>query len=453
MRSSIVLLLLFVLSVPSIITVIPVHAGSKTIVVPDDYSSIQDAVGNASEGDTVYVRKGVYVENPVINKSISLVGEDWAATVLDVTAGLKVQKDGVTVTGLTIYDGYDGISLAANYCNISGNKITDTTHGVVVFGYENSISGNIFESIGLSSAIQLNFANRNLISKNCIVSCVEGIQIWQNSNNNTITENTITNCKNTAINFQYSNGNVIVGNNISRSGFGTSIYGSSNNTILNNNYISNAIQFSANEEYYLSFGHNRSVNTINQNYWSDYNGNDNNGDGIGDTSYVIDEHNQDNNPLMTPVAITEAPYPSPPIPTPFASPTSSPSSALPLNLIILSPANTTYTTNDIPLTFVVDNRVLGKLNAGVDYSLDGSGNRAYILGNTTLPGLPEGSHCVTVYAYDGTGNEVSETVYFSVQAPAPFPTVTVVAAFAAAAVVGIGLLVYFKKRQRRAEPS
>ena len=94
-----------------------------------------------------------------------MIGEDRDATVIDVTAGLKVERDNVTVTGLTIFDGYDGISLAANYCNISGNKIKNATHGIVVFGNKNHITGNTFESIGLSSAIQLNFANKNIDKK------------------------------------------------------------------------------------------------------------------------------------------------------------------------------------------------------------------------------------------------------------------------------------------------
>jgi len=306
-KTALALTLILALLLSLMIGVQFVKSISTTIVVPDDYSTIQEAIDNAVEGDTVYVKKGVYLENPVVNKSISLVGEDRDSTVIDVTAGLKVQSNNVTIAGFTIYDGYDGISLATNYCNISGNKITNTTHGIIVFGYENSISGNIFESIGLSSAIQLNFANRNLISGNYIVSCVEGIQIWQNSNNNTIRENTITNCQETAISFQYSNDNPVVGNNISLSGLGTSIYGSNNNSISNNNYFNNTVQFSAKEDYYLSFGHNRSVNIINENYWSDYDGTDSDGDGIGDTTYIIDAYNADHYPLIKPVVVPELP--------------------------------------------------------------------------------------------------------------------------------------------------
>ena len=137
-----------------------------------------------------------------------------------------------------------------------------------------NITGNTFESIGLSSAIQLNYANENIVKNNYIESCVEGIQIWQNSNNNTITENTIKNCQDTAVNFQYSNNNKLIGNNITNSGLGTSIYGSNNNSICKNNYVNNTIQFSANESYYLTLGNPRSVNIISENYWSDYNGTD-----------------------------------------------------------------------------------------------------------------------------------------------------------------------------------
>lgn len=67
-------------------------ADSKTIIVPDDYTDIQEAINNANPVDTVHVKKGthyhegaIYGERAfayIINKSISLVGEDSKTTIL-----------------------------------------------------------------------------------------------------------------------------------------------------------------------------------------------------------------------------------------------------------------------------------------------------------------------------------------------------------------------------------
>jgi nitrous oxidase accessory protein len=289
----------------------------RIITVPDDYPTIDSAITNANDGDTIFVKKGVYVENPVVNKSVSLVGEDRDSTVIDVTAGLKVERDNVTITGLTVYDGWTGIAVTANHCNISGNKITDATIGIGLINSENnSITENILQSIGYSAAIQLSYSNNNLLKNNYVDSCNEGIQLRAGSSNNMVTENTITNCQFVAVRLlgEYSpprwyvpSGNTIMRNNISNSGCGTTIYGSNRNIISNNNYVNNTVQFSANEDYYLTWGGNRSINTINENYWSDYNGTDANGDGIGDTPYIIDANNLDHYPLMKPVAIPELP--------------------------------------------------------------------------------------------------------------------------------------------------
>jgi pectin methylesterase-like acyl-CoA thioesterase len=54
----------------------------RTIVVPDAYGTIQDAVDNASSGDTVFVTSGTYIECVNISKSLSLIGEHKAETII-----------------------------------------------------------------------------------------------------------------------------------------------------------------------------------------------------------------------------------------------------------------------------------------------------------------------------------------------------------------------------------
>jgi nitrous oxidase accessory protein len=330
----IILLLILVASRSSRV----VNANLKTIKVPVDFFSIQAAINSSHDGDTVYIQKGTYVENPVVNKSISLIGEDRDLTFIDLTAGLNVEANNVTITGLTILNGWHGLSLTADYCNISGNKITDSQYGVVVAGANhNSLTRNLFQSIGPSSAVVLSSSNYNLVCDNYIDSCIEGIQMRASSSNNIVIENSITHCQDAGIrllgeysppSWQGPANNTITKNNITSCGYGTTIFVSNKNTISYNNYFSNKVQLLANEDYYLTFGNNRSINLIQFNYWTNYNGTDSNGDGIGDSPYIIDANNRDNYPLIeqyrleiiqgeTPTPLSTASNPQ--TPTPFSS--------------------------------------------------------------------------------------------------------------------------------------
>ena len=346
------LFFLVLLAVSCLVTPLPVQAEPKTIVVPDDYIQIQEAIDAANEGDTIFVKKGVYVENPWIAKSVSLVGEDMDTTVIDVTAGLKIKSNNVTVTGFTIFDGYEGISVYENCSNIIGNKITNVQNGIVLHSGENSsISGNILESIGPGAAIVLWYSDNNLVNNNYVDSCTEGIQLRSGSSFNMVKENIVTDCKNVAVRllgggygkiWYYPNDNTITRNEISNSGCGITIYGSNNNIISNNNFVNNTDQFSANEWYFIIWGGSVSVNTIDENYWSTYDGADVNADGIGDAPYVLDENNTDSKPLMKPVSIPA--FPDSITPTAVPSPTSSPEPALtaePLPTTIIIAAVTT----------------------------------------------------------------------------------------------------------------
>jgi hypothetical protein len=114
------------------------------------------------------------------------------------------------------------------------------------------------------------------------------------------------------------------------------------------------------------------------------------------------------------------------------------------SITVLSPANNTYALPDIPLNFTVKEPA-----SQVAYCLDGK-ESIIIFGNTTLTGLANGDHNITVYAKNDAGDiKVSETLFFNVKVPAPFPTATVVtvSGISAVVVIGASLLVYFKKRK------
>lgn len=113
----------------------------------------------------------------------------------------------------------------------------------------------------------------------------------------------------------------------------------------------------------------------------------------------------------------------------------------PPNVSVLFMENKTFVNSTVPLDLTVN-----ELVAQISYSLDGHDN-VTIAGNTTLTGLSNGEHYITIYYTDIAGNVgASETVYFNVEMP--FPTALVVAASAASvAIISVGLLVYFKKRR------
>ena len=215
----------------------------------------------------------------------------------------------------------------------------------------------------------------------------------------------------------------VSGNHISNNAEGIKIIDGKGN-VYNNNFINNTLQVNCDpdsdpSQYYGKI----SVIHWHSNYWSDYSGVDVNNNGVSDAPYIIDGYNQDDYPLMAAIKI----------------------STLKPSLRILSPENKIYDTGNIQLNFTVNEFV-----SQIIYSLDGKEN-VTISGNTTLTGLANGDHNLTIYAKDEAGNVgTSEITYFRIDVP--FPTILVIAASGASgAVVGIGLLVYFThvKRSKR----
>jgi len=108
-----------------------VKAEPRTWTVDDDgtadFHTIQEAINAANTGDTVYVRNGTYYEHIVINKTISLTGENKNTTIIDGNKAetvVKTTANNVTISGFTIQNGEIGIDLNSNSNTITSNIIS-----------------------------------------------------------------------------------------------------------------------------------------------------------------------------------------------------------------------------------------------------------------------------------------------------------------------------------------
>ncbi len=189
-----------------------------------------------------------------------------------------------------------------SYCNITGNSLNGD---LTIWGSMNTIAHNSYDLLfvfgGDSNTIQSNLGeislgNSDLSCSNNIVSgnvmngsAVWGIWIGQFCNNNVFYDNYIEHEGYAADGWDYNSG-VIFCNEYGCIG--------TNNTFYHNTFVNNSV----NVKFYSGFptGGNFWDNTLQGNYWSDYEGSDANGDGVGDSPYVINSENIDNYPLSAP---------------------------------------------------------------------------------------------------------------------------------------------------------
>jgi parallel beta-helix repeat protein len=119
------------------------------IIVPDDYRTIQEAVNHASSGDTVYVRAGTYLENVIVNKTISLIGENKESTIIDgeeIDTVVYVTANNVVISEFTIRNSsdYESGIYVYQYSNtaISNTYITDNWSGISLYKSSNNTLKN-----------------------------------------------------------------------------------------------------------------------------------------------------------------------------------------------------------------------------------------------------------------------------------------------------------------------
>jgi len=313
------------------------------IVVPDDFSTIQEAINHANVGDTVFVKSGVYYENVVVNKTVSLVGEEAQATIVDANGTgrvVSISQGYVNITGFTIrksgaaYAQDAGVWIEGpGHCNVFGNIFTENDFFGVYLSYTsfNRISNNTVTKTKIMSIV-ITTSRSNLVSRNTLEDHYCGVDIHALSIGNHITGNTIRR-GDYGIIIDNSNGNDISYNNITdhKWEYGYNITGqklgisvqdqSSDNTIMGNTIANNdgngvqTINAGGNKFYHNNFINNSKQAYVSPsssaitwddgspsggNFWSDYTGADVDGDGLGDTPYSVDGVNTDGYPLIEP---------------------------------------------------------------------------------------------------------------------------------------------------------
>jgi parallel beta-helix repeat protein len=187
---------------------------------PGNYTSIQEAIDNATYLDTIFVYSGTYYENVKIYTTVVLQGEDKESTIIDGGGRgdvIFVSADNVKINGFSIINSGDNWPEAGikphqiEHCIITDNIISNCVFGILTYTtFDVTISGNT------------------------VIDNDHGIHLQGT---------------------EYS---YISGNNIQNNRIGIYLNDASHIEIIENNFIDNERHF----DFYGAF-----LNDINENYW------------------------------------------------------------------------------------------------------------------------------------------------------------------------------------------
>ena len=149
---------------------------------PENYTTIQAAVNDSSDGDTVFVYNGTYEEQILVNKSVVVEGEsNINATVI---GGFNISADNTTIKNFNISKGYEwnideegfnganktGILVSSSNNIFCNNIISNITGGIGTY----NASEWVFGKGGIGTGIYILSSHGNNINHNVFTSISGG---------------------------------------------------------------------------------------------------------------------------------------------------------------------------------------------------------------------------------------------------------------------------------------
>jgi len=269
------------------------------------HQSIQAAIDNAAEGDVITVSSGIYIEQIVINKSLSIKGENLETELVgdnQTNIIVTIEADNVTFSNFTIKNGQTGIYVInSTDCKIHNIEALTNTYGIFVKHSSNvQVSNNDVHDNQVYGIVFLECtsvtAEKNLVRNNEYGIHLHGCQgpnnVFENkviesyghgifldyTNATSIKRNTVLETTWYAVSLFSSPHNTVFENAVAHNGYGIYLKNSTNNDIYLNDFINNTRHL-----YDLPPSDNHWDHAEKGNYWDDYEGIDLNSDLIGDT--------------------------------------------------------------------------------------------------------------------------------------------------------------------------
>ena len=286
LRASLAALLLVAAGFLVTVTVLPGVARAATLYVggsgPGNYTTIGAAIAAANPGDTVFVFSGTYPENTItLGKTISLVGENRAATIID-GGSLYLTASWANVSGFT-FRGRGGFwGIRAHFstdCRIEGNAISGYTYGILFNSstritltnnaftgtgvYINGMNGGSYlvdhwnsHTIGASNTVNgkpivywKNVAGGTIpagagqvllagvtgvtVQSQSLANASVGVEVGFSTDVRVLGNNVSGNAAD-GIRLHYSPSSRVESNNVTRNGEGIAVWGSDSNRVMNN---------------------------------------------------------------------------------------------------------------------------------------------------------------------------------------------------------------------------